>query len=97
MLESFELKIFEKLIHQITFFLFFFLMFIFERERETEHGQGGGRERGRHRTQSSSRLCADSTEPNTGLKFTNREMMTWAKVGRLTDWATQMPQITFFS
>ena len=38
-----------------------------------------------------SRLCTVSTEPNAGLEPTNRDIMTWAKVGRLTDWATQGP------
>ena len=31
-----------------------------------------------------------SAEPDTGLKLTNREIMTWADVGRLTDWAAQV-------
>ena len=40
---------------------------------------------------------ADSTpsvEPNVGLKVTNREIMTWAKIKNwcLTHWATQAPQ-----
>ena len=41
-----------------------------------------------------SRLCADSsssTEPDAGLKLTNRKIMTWAEVRCSTDWATQVP------
>ena len=38
-----------------------------------------------------SRLWAVSTEPDMGLKLTNGEIMTWAKVERSTDWATQVP------
>ena len=38
-----------------------------------------------------SSLWVVSTEPNAGLKLTKREIMIWAEVGRLTDWATQAP------
>ena len=54
-------------------------MFIFEKESET----GKGVEREGQRMQSG--LFADSTEPGAGLELTNREIMTWAEVGRLTD------------
>ena len=40
-----------------------------------------------------SRLWAVSTEPEVGLELMNREIMTWAEDGRLTDWATQVPQV----
>ena len=50
-----------------------------QRERETESEAG-------------SRLWTDSTEPDAGLELTDREIMTWAEVGRPTDWATQAPQ-----
>ena len=30
-------------------------------------------------------------EPAAGLKLRNREIMTWAQVSHLTDWATQAP------
>ena len=33
-----------------------------------------------------------SAEPDVGLELTDCEIMTWAKAGRLTDWATQAPQ-----
>ena len=37
------------------------------------------------------------TEPDARLKPTNPEIMTWAEVGHLTEWATQMPQDTLLS
>ena len=49
-----------------------------QRERETESEAG-------------SQLWAVSTEPDAGLKPTNLEIVTWAEVGRSTDWATQAP------
>ena len=65
------------------------------RERERECANGGGAEReGDTESKAGSRLQAVSTEPVAGLKLTNREIMTLAKVGRLTDWATQEPQVT---
>ena len=59
------------------------------KEREAEHEQRKSRERGRHRIWS--RLWAVGTEPNAGLAPTNCEIMTWAEVRRLTNWATQVP------
>ena len=49
---------------------------------------GRGREGGRQNPKQApgSELSA---EPDAGLKLTNRKIMTQAKVGRLTDWATQ--------
>ena len=41
------------------------------------------------------RLWAISTEPDAGL--TNCKIVTWAKVGRSTDWATQAPLSLFLS
>ena len=53
---------------------------------------GGGAEReGDTESEAGSRLRAISPEPNAGLELTNREIMTWVEVGRLTDWATQAP------
>ena len=49
-----------------------------EKERERQHASahepGRGRERGRERTPC--RLYTDSTEPDTGLEYTNRGIMT---------------------
>ena len=67
-------------------------MFIFERERERQSMSGGGAEReGDTEPEAGSRLWAVSTEPDAGLEPTNREIMTWAKVGHLTYWAIQAP------
>ena len=53
---------------------------------------GGGSEReGDTESEAGSRLWAVSTEPDAGLELTDREIMTRAEVGRLTDWATQAP------
>ena len=66
--------------------LFFFVsLFIFERETA-----GEGQRRRAQRIWSG--LCADSREPDAGLELTNCEMVTWAEVGGLTDWAFQVPQ-----
>ena len=63
-----------------------------EGERETEREQRRDREReGDTESEAGSRIWAVSIEPNTGLKFMNREIMTWAEVGHLTYWATQVP------
>ena len=53
---------------------------------------GGGAEReGDTESEAGSRLLAFSPEPDAGLELTDREIVTWAEVGRLTDWATQAP------
>ena len=58
-------------------------------EGERVCAQGRGREREGDRI--SSRLHAASVKPDVGLELTNREIMTWAEVGFLTDWVTQAP------
>ena len=50
-----------------------------QREREAESEAG-------------SRLRAISTEPYVGLELKDCEIMTWAEVGRLTNWASQAHQ-----
>ena len=68
-------------------------MFLFIFETETEHKQGRGREREREtEPEVGSKLWALSTEPDSGVKLTDCEIMTWAEVRGLTDWATQAPQ-----
>ena len=71
-------------------------MFIYfwERERERERAGKGQRE-GDTESEAGSGLWADSIEPNAGLELTSCEIMTWAEVGRLTDWATQVPHFVF--
>ena len=76
----------------VFFFLIFFLtfLFIFETERDRAW-TGEGQREGDTESEAGSRLRAVSTEPEAGLDLTDREIMTWAEVGRLTDWATQVP------
>ena len=53
---------------------------------------GGGAEReGDTESKAGSRLWVVSTEPDVDLESTNHEIMTWAEVRQLTDWATQVP------
>ena len=69
---------------------FFFYVYLFWRERESPSEKKGGAEReGDTESEVGSRLWAISPE---GLEPTDCEIMTWAEVGRLTDWATQVPQ-----
>ena len=68
-----------------------FLMFIHFWERQRQSASGGGeREAG---SEAGSSLWDVSTEPDVGLKPMNHEIVTWTKVGHLTDWATQVPQL----
>ena len=72
-------------------------MFTYFWEKEREHKQGRGREReGDTESEAGPRLWAVSTEPHVGLELTNCEIMTWAKVRRLTDWATQVLHLIVF-
>ena len=65
----------------------FFKVYLFwEREKES---RGGPEREGDKESEAGSRLWAVSTEPNLGLQLTNRETMTWAQVGCLTDWVPQ--------
>ena len=71
---------------------FFFLMFIYFWDRERQSMNGGGAKReGDTESEAGSRLRAISPGPDAGLELTDREIVTWAEVGRLTDWATQAP------
>ena len=70
-------------------------MFLFwerESERETERGYSLGRGRDTE-SEAGSGLWTVSTESNVGLEPTSHEIMTWAEVGCLTDWATRSPLI----
>ena len=69
-------------------------MFIYfwDRERQSMNGEGSERE-GDTESETGSRLWAVSTEAYAGLELTDREMVTWAEVGRSTDWATQVPPL----
>ena len=67
-------------------------MFIYfgDRERQSMNGAGAERE-GDTESEAGSRLWAMSPEPDAGLELMDHEIVTWAEVGRLTDWATQAP------
>ena len=66
-------------------------VYLLLKDRERQSMSMGGAERGEDtESEVGSRLWAISTEPDAGLKLTNHEFMTWAKIGRLTDWATQV-------
>ena len=71
-------------------------MFIYfwerERERETEREWGRNRERGRHRIRSRLQALSCQHRSDAGLEPRNCKIMTWAEVGRVTDWATQVCQ-----
>ena len=68
---------------------------VWERERQNTSGD---RERdGDTESEAGSRLRAVSTEPDAGLELTDREIMTWAEAGRLTDGATQAPLMVLFT
>ena len=65
-------------------------MFIYFWDRERQSMNGGGAKReGDTESETGSRLRAISPEPDVGLELTDREIVTWAEVGRLADWATQ--------
>ena len=68
------------------YFLFFFNIYLFLRlrQRQSMSGGGAGRE-GDTGSETGSRLRAVSTEPDSGLELTDRDIMTRAEVGRLTD------------
>ena len=59
--------------------------------RETDYELGRGRERGRHRIGRRLQALSCQHGANAGLKPVNHEIMTWAEVGLLTNWATQAP------
>ena len=59
-------------------------MFIYFWQRQSM-SRGGAEREGDTESEAGSRLWAISTEPDVGLKLTNREIMTWAEVGCLTE------------
>ena len=65
-------------------------MFIYFWERQNASGLGAER-KGDTQSKAGSSLWAASTESDAGLKPTSCEIVTWAKVGRSTNWATQAP------
>ena len=83
----------QTLIKWAIFFSFFFNVYLFLRGRKRQSVSRGGADRGDTESKAGSRLWAVSTEPDTGLELTNCNIMTWAKAGRLTNWAAQVPQM----
>ena len=82
---------------QVPHNFFFFLMFIYFWRRERQSVSRGGSEReGDTESEAGSRLWDVSTEPHTWLELMNPEVMTWADVRHLTDWAFQPPQCLIF-
>ena len=66
-------------------------MFIYFWDRERQSMNRGESEReGDTESEAGSSLWAVSTA-DAGFELTDREIMTWAEVRRLTDWATQPP------
>ena len=75
-----------------NFYLFFYFLniYLFLRERERQSMSEGGAERvGDTESKAGSRLWVVSTKPDVGLELS--EIMTWAEVRPLTDWAIQAP------
>ena len=82
-----------------SFFFFFFLMFIYSWERQSDRqsmSRGGAEREGDTEFEAGFRHWAVSTEPEVGLELMNLEIVTWAEVGRLTDWAIQAPPYKVF-
>ena len=78
------------------FFKVFFNIYLpWETEQDRAWAGEGQIERGDTESDAGSRLWAVSSEPDAGLRPTDREIMTWAEVGRLTHWATEAPLIDF--
>ena len=67
------------------------MFYLFLREERDSVSRGGTEREEDTESEAGSSLWAISTEPDVGLEPTNCEIMTWAKVGCLTDWATQAP------
>ena len=94
--------LFYTFLHLLHFLQLGFMIFIrerersiripfYQRERACTHKQARGRERGGQRVWSS--LCVDSRDLDAGFELTHCEIMTWAKVGHLTNWSTRVPRI----
>ena len=66
-------------------------MFIYFWEKDCVSGRGA-ESKGNTESKAGSRLWTVSTEPGMGLEPTNREIMIWAEVRHLTNWATQVPR-----
>ena len=74
------------------FVFFTFLSFVYFWETESISRRGAERKRERERQNPKQAPGSVSAEPNTGREPAEHEIMAWAKVGHLSDWATQAPQ-----
>ena len=79
--------------HTYIYIIFFKCLLLRERQSVS---RGVAEAEGDTESKADSRLWAVSTEPDAGLELTDCEIMTWAEVRHLTDWATQAPQVYFF-
>ena len=91
-----NLKILGGLSHLSTFYYFFFNVYLLLRQRQRVN-RGGAEREGDTESEAGSRFRAVSTEPDAGLQLTNREIMPWVEVRRLTNWATQVPLTSSFN
>ena len=72
--------------------------YLWERDKgRVQAGKTGRKEDTELNQAPGSWLLAISTQPNMELELTNSEILTRAKVRPFTDWATQAPQIHYFS
>ena len=93
------LFLYHSLITIITYSHLFkiFLMFIYFSQRERDRARVGEGQREREtESEMGSRLWAVNTEPHSGLKLTDHEIMIWAEVSHSTDWATRAPHSHLF-
>ena len=80
-----------------VFYLLIFLMFyLFLREERDRVWAVEAAERGRQDLKQAPGSDL-SAEPNAGLKLRDREIMTWAEVGCLPNWTTQVPLHSFLN
>ena len=87
--------LYNSIVNPFTFQFFLNVHFYFWEERQSVSRERADREREREgdtQSEAGSSLRAVSTEPDAGLQLMNCEIMTWAEVGRFTEWATQVPQ-----
>ena len=82
----------ESLFYNNYMFKKIFNVYFWERDSQST-SRGGAEREGDAESEAGSRLWTVNTEPEVGLKLTEGEIMTWTKVRRLTDWATQSPLI----
>ena len=73
------------------FFKIFLHVYLFLRERRTVRVAEGQREKETQNPKQAPGFKLSAQSPTRGLELTKREIMTWAEVGRLTNWATQVP------